>query len=118
MAFFNEAGSHRSPTAASARSSTMLSLRLDGRTSNRSSAPCAASTRATWLPTNPVAPVMKAFMDGCYQFLKKQLNDSISTLPGLLHQAALQLRQKKCFRHQADQQSGGNHSHSETCLMQ
>src|SRR5262245_1074962 len=62
MPFFNDAGSHRSPAAVSARSSAMLSVLLDGRTSNRSSAPCAASARATWLPTNPVAPVMKAFI--------------------------------------------------------
>src|SRR6478609_3858472 len=62
MAFFSDSGSRRSPLAVSARRSAILSRRLVERTSNRRSAPCAASARATWLPTNPVAPVMKAFM--------------------------------------------------------
>src|SRR5689334_760609 len=40
----------------------MFSILLLERTSKRRTAPCAASARATWLPTNPVAPVTKAFM--------------------------------------------------------
>jgi hypothetical protein len=41
----------------------MFPALLLARTSNRNSAPCPASERATWLPTNPVAPVTKAFND-------------------------------------------------------
>src|SRR5882724_8403036 len=62
MADLSDPGSRRSPVAVSARKSAILSRRLVERTSNRRSAPCAAKARATWLPTNPVAPVMKAFM--------------------------------------------------------
>ena len=40
--------------------SAMFFVLLFGRTSRRKSAPCSARARATWLPTNPVAPVRKA----------------------------------------------------------
>ena len=38
-------------------------VRLEERVSKRKSAPCASKRRATWLPTNPVAPVTKAFIE-------------------------------------------------------
>src|SRR5258708_7009607 len=66
MPFFKESGSRRSPATRSARMSAMLSVRLEVRTSSRRSAPCAASSRATWHPTKPVAPVTKAFIFFCF----------------------------------------------------
>src|SRR5271167_189893 len=63
MPFFRDLGSRRSPTACSAGRSAILSVRLVGRTSKRTSAPFASSCRATWLPKNPVAPVTKLFIE-------------------------------------------------------
>src|SRR5215472_5564207 len=62
MAFFKDLGSSRSPTTRSAFRSAMFSVRLVGRTSTRRSAPCAPRSCATWLPTNPVAPVTRTFI--------------------------------------------------------
>src|ERR1700687_5246113 len=68
MAFSRDAASLRSPIAVSAwRPSRFLRL-LVGRTKRRRPAPCSASTRATWVPRNPVAPVMKAFTTVLNQF--------------------------------------------------
>src|SRR5215471_14070873 len=42
---------------------SMFLVLLVARTSNRRSAPRSAKAEATWLPTNPVAPVTKANME-------------------------------------------------------
>src|ERR1700722_15654888 len=68
MAFSRDAASLRSPLAVSpGRPSRFLRL-LVGRTKRRRPAPCSARTRATWVPRNPVAPVMKAFTTVLNQF--------------------------------------------------
>src|SRR5215469_15837989 len=59
MPRFSDSRSRRSPTTRSVGKSATFSRRLPPRTRRRNSAPCASSSRATWLPRKPVAPVTK-----------------------------------------------------------
>src|SRR5579884_3723026 len=67
MALASDSGCSRSPVTRSAFRSSRLRLSLVGRSSSRKSAPPASNARATCVPTKPVAPVTKAFIQASAQ---------------------------------------------------